>query len=140
MTNINGEYRFESLPLATYFLTADKFGYTTDSASVDLVADQTVIVNFNLYPHLPPTVGYYVGAVYNDVTNQAIPEVTVHLIGTSLSATTDIHGRFNMDDIPAGDYQVEFMHEDYITLTRDLHIVAGQTTRHDTIRLTPLPS
>jgi len=138
-TNVRGEYRFENLPLATYFLTADRFGYSTDSASVDLVADRTVIVNFNIYPHMPPTLGYYVGAVYDDVTNQAIPEVTMHLIGTSISAITNVYGRFQVDDIPAGDYQVEFLHEDYVTHTRDLHIVAGQTTRHDSIRLTPLP-
>lgn len=138
-TNIRGEYRFENLPLATYFLTAGKLGYSTDSTSVDLVADRTVLADFNLYPHLPPTLGYYVGAVYDDATNQAIPEVTVHLIGTSIAAITNVYGRFQIDDIPPGDYQVEFIHENYIILTRDLHIVAGQTTRHDSIRLTRKP-
>lgn len=139
-TNINGEYRFNDLPLGTYFLTADKFGYSTDSASVDLVADQHVIVNFNLYPGVPPTLGFYVGAVYDEVTNRAIAGVLVRIIGTGLSTHTDITGLFQIDNIPAGDYQVEFSHEDYMTKTIDLHITAGQTTRHDSIFLTPLPS
>ncbi len=138
-TNINGEYRFNDLPLGTYFLTADKFGFTTDSASIDLVSDQHVIVNFNLYPGVPPTVGFYVGAVYDEVTNMAVDLVRVRLVGTSIETFTDFSGVFQIDDIPAGDYQVEFWHEDYVTKTIDLHITAGQTTRHDSIKLTPLP-
>lgn len=137
-TNINGEYRFDDLPLGTYFLTADKPGYSTDSASVDLIADQHVIVNFNLYPTLPKTLGSYVGGVFDSVTNRAIPGVRVRIVQTSLEAITDAFGRFQIDDIPPGDYQVEFVHEDYQTLTRDLHITAGQTTRHDSIKLVPV--
>jgi len=138
-TNINGEYRFDNLPVGTYFLTADKAGFSTDSTSIDVVANQHVIVNFNLYPNLPPTLGFYVGAVYDEVTNKAIPGVRVRIIPTSMEAYTDTYGRFQINEIPAGDYQVEFTHEDYVTFTRDLHIVAGQTTRHDAIKLTPLP-
>ncbi len=138
-TNVNGEYRFDNLPLGTYFLTADKFGYSTDSTSVDLVADQHVIVNFNLYPGVPPTLGFYVGAVYDEVTNQAIAGVRVRIIGTSIQTYTDGSGTFFISDLPAGDYQVEFTHEDYITKTLDLHITAGQTTRHDAVKLIPLP-
>jgi len=138
-TNINGEYRFEDLPLGMYHLVATKTNFSTDHTSLELINDETVMISFNLYPREPHTIGNYVGAVYDDVTRLPIPEVTVRILPTSMTRTTDQYGKFNFDDILAGDYQAEFTHRYYATVTKDVHIVAGQTTNDYTIYMIPLP-
>lgn len=137
-TNINGEYRFENLPLGTYHLVALKTNYTTDHTDVDLIRDETVLVNFNLYPREGQVNGGYVGYLYNEATRLPVPGATVRILPTSLEATSDTYGKFTFDDILAGDYQVEISAAGYATLTKDVHIVAGQTTVDYTIFLTPL--
>lgn len=137
-TNINGEYRFENLPLGTYYLIASKPNYTTDFTDISLINDETVLVNFNLYPRLAPTVGSYVGTVYDTVTRMAVSEVTVRILPTSMSTITDAQGRFAFDEILAGDYQAEFSADGYATKVKDVHIVAGETTIDPTIFLNPV--
>lgn len=136
-TNINGEYRFENLPLGTYYLIASKPNYTTDFTDISLINDETVLVNFNLYPRLAPTVGSYVGSVFDSVTHMTVGEVTVRILPTSMSTITDVQGRFSFDEILAGDYQAEFSADGYATKVKDVHIVAGETTIDPTIFLDP---
>lgn len=138
-TTLNGEYRFADLPLGIYHLVATKTNFTTDHTTVELINDETVLVSFNLYPREPHTIGNYVGAVYDETTRLPIPEVTVRILPTSMTRTTDQYGKFNFDDILAGDYQAEFTHRYYATVTKDVHIVAGQTTNDYTIYMIPLP-
>ena len=130
--------RFENLPLGTYHLVALKTNYTTDHTDVDLIRDETVLVNFNLYPRQGQVNGGYVGYLYNEATRLPVPGATVRILPTSLEATSDTYGKFTFDDILAGDYQVEISAAGYATLTKDVHIVAGQTTVDYTIFLTPL--
>lgn len=137
-TNINGEYRFENLPLGTYHLVALKTNYSADHTDVDLVCDETVLVNFNLYPRQGHVNGGYVGYLYNEVTRLPVPAATVRILPTSMEALSDVYGKFLFDDILAGDYQVEISANGYATLTKDVHVVAGQTTVDYTIFLTPI--
>ncbi len=138
-TTVSGEYRFQDLPLGIYHLVATKTNFTTDHTTVELINDETVLANFNLYPRQAHTVGNYVGAVYDEVTRLPIPEVTVRILPTSMTQTTDQYGKFSFDDILAGDYQAEFTHQYYATTTKDIHIVAGQTTNDYLVYMTPLP-
>ncbi len=137
-TNINGEYRFENLPLGTYYLIASKSNYTTDYTDISIINDETVMVNFNLYPRLAPTVGSYVGTIYDSVTHMAVAEVLVRILPTSMSTRTDAQGQFSFDEILAGDYQAEFSANGYATKVKDIHIVAGETTIDPTIFLDPI--
>jgi len=139
-TNIMGEYRFQDLPVGEYYLVASKVNYTSDHTSVDLVPDETVLISFNLYPREAHTLGSYVGAIYDEVTRLPINNVTIRILPTSMTAISDEYGKFNFDEILAGNYQAEFRHERYATLTKDVVIVAGQTTRDEAIYLTPLPT
>jgi len=63
----------------------------------------------------------------------------VQLVGTSMETETDDIGRFQLNSVLPGTYQVTFSHEDYETMTRDVEIFAGQTTDDPLIQLTPLP-
>jgi len=137
-TNINGEYRFENLPLGIYHLVALKTNYSTDHTDVDLVRDETVQVNFNLYPRQGHVNGGYVGYLYNEVTRLPVGGATVRILPTSMEAMSDVYGKYSFDDILAGDYQVEISANGYATLTKDVHIVAGQTTVDHTIFMTPI--
>ena len=134
-TNINGDYLVRNLLVGTYHLNAAKANYDTDTATITILSDLTVRADFNLYPNSPATVGAYTGSVIDDFTNMFIPDVEVLLIGTSISTHTDDIGRFQLNSILPGTYQVQFSHEDYKTITRDLEIFAGQTSDDPNIKM-----
>lgn len=134
-SNINGDYLVASVLVGTYYMTATKFGYDSDTTSVQVISNETVRVDFNLDPNLPATVGAYTGFVINDDTNLPLGGVRVQLLGTGVETVTDDIGRFQMNNILPGIYQVLFTHEDYETLTRDIEIFAGQTSDDPLIQM-----
>lgn len=138
-TNINGQYRFENLRIGTFYMTATKFNYDSDTATIQIKPDVMVEANFNLNPRTPPTVGSYVGDVIDADSNLYLRDVVVTIVGTSLTATTDSLGHFLFTAIAPGTYQVTFAREGYETLTRDVIITSGNTTTDGLIQLVPLP-
>lgn len=50
IVNDDGTYNFYFLPIGTYFVTADCGGYEPETKKVDVFANETVIVNFALFP------------------------------------------------------------------------------------------
>jgi hypothetical protein len=48
------------------------------------------------------------GTVFDSVSGGALPGATVRLAGTEFSATADSRGRFRMDSLPAGSFDVVF--------------------------------
>jgi Carboxypeptidase regulatory-like domain len=136
--NINGQYRFEHLRIGTFYMTATKFNHDSDTAVIQIKPDVMVEANFNLNPRTPPTVGSYVGDVIDAETNLYLRGVTVSILGTSLTATTDSLGHFIFTAVAPGTYQVTFTMEGYEPLTRDLIVTSGNTTLDGLIQLTPL--
>jgi hypothetical protein len=137
-TNINGDYLFQNLLVGQYFLTAGKFNYDSDTTSISILSDRTIRADFNLFPNAPATVGAYTGSVIDDFTNIFIPEVTVQIVGLSMNTQTDDIGRFQLNNILPGSYQVRFTHENYEPVTMDLEIFAGQTTDHPNVKMQPV--
>ncbi|MBN2083474.1 carboxypeptidase regulatory-like domain-containing protein [bacterium] len=138
-TNINGDYLIQNILVGTYFMNATKFGFDSDTTTVQVLSDETVRVDFNLNPNLPATVGAYTGYIIDADTNLFLGDVTVQIVGTSMETQTDDIGRFQLNSILPGTYQVVFSREDYVTQTRDVEIFAGQTTDDPLIQLAPLP-
>lgn len=136
-TNIQGDYLFSNMLVGTYYLTASKFNFDSDTTSVQILSDRTVRADFNLFPNTPATVGAYSGSIIDDVTNGYLSGVRVVLVGRSIETTTDDIGRFQFNNILPGTYQVVFTLDDYETVTRDLEIFAGQTSRDPLIKMMP---
>ena len=57
--------------------------------------------------------------------------VTVALVGTSVGASTDAQGRYELRDAPAGDREIVFSSVGFETQRRRLTIAAGQTATAD---------
>ena len=127
-----------NLLTGSYNMLASKFNYDSDSAVIQILSDTTVEVNFNLNPRTPSIVGSYTGTVIDAFTNLPIANVTVSLIGTSLTANTDDAGNFAVTNIAPGVYQVQFSHPEFGTVTRQIEIVEGNVTTDPLIELEAL--
>ena len=132
VTDINGQYLFENLPVGNYFMQATKFNYQSDTPTtpITVLADKRIIVNFNLFAPTPENFGNYVGTVRDAEGHKPVNGLTVKILGTGLQTTTDTTGHFEIPNIPPGEYQVLFSIEDnsYEAFVRDVVITTGQTT------------
>ncbi len=137
-TNINGDYLISNLLVGTYYVTAAKFNYDSDTTAIQIISDTVIRADFNLNPNEPATVGAYTGYIVDAQTNLFLNDVAVQLVGTSLQTATDDIGRFQLNNILPGKYQAVFTHEDYATLMRDVEIFSGQTTDEPLLQMEPL--
>jgi hypothetical protein len=138
-TNINGDYLIRNLRTGTYYMSATKFNFDSDTARIQVLNDTTVRADFNLNPNTPPVVGSYTGNIIDASSNLYLDDVTVTVVGTSLTATSDSLGHFLFTTLAPGTYQVIFTKEGYEVLTRDVTIVSGQTTTDSLLQMVPLP-
>jgi len=127
-SNINGDYLFRNLLADTYFLSANKFNFSSDTAVVQIIANQTIRADFNLPPNEPAVVGAYTGTIIDEFSNLPVDDVLVQIVGTGLETYTDGIGRFQLNNILPGRYQVVFSKNAYQVLTRDIEVFADQTT------------
>jgi hypothetical protein len=142
VTDINGQYLFENLPVGNYFMQATKFNYQSDTPTtpITVLADKRIIVNFNLFAPTPENFGNYVGNVRDAAGHKPVQGVTVQILGTGLKTTTDTTGHFEIPNIPPGDYQVLFSIEgnSYQAFVRDVVISTGQTTVDNFLEMTAI--
>jgi len=140
VTDINGQYLFENLPVGNYFMQASKFNYQSDTPTtpITVLADKRIIVNFNLFAPAPENFGNYVGDVRDHDSHKPIQNVTVKILGTGLQTTTDTTGHFEIPNIPPGNYQVLFSTDNnaYQAFVRDVVITTGQTTVDNFLEMT----
>lgn len=134
-TNINGDYLFRNLLADTYFLSANKFGFDSDTTMVQIIANETTRADFNLQPNEPAVIGAYTGTIIDAYSNLPVDDVLVQVVGTGLATYTDDIGRFQINNILPGKYQVVFTKNAYVTLTRDVDIFADQTTTDSFLQL-----
>ncbi|HES58365.1 MAG TPA: hypothetical protein ENO21_02935, partial [Firmicutes bacterium] len=138
-SNINGDYLFGNMLVGSYFLTASKFNYDSDTTTVNVIADQTVRVDFNLQPRTQAVTGSYTGHIIDANSNLDLEGVNIQIVNTSLSTVSDSLGGFLILNIQPGNYQVVFTRDGYETLTRDVEISAGVVTTDPTIEMVPIP-
>lgn len=138
-SNINGDYQFSNLLVGSYFLSASKFNYDSDTTTANVIADQTVRIDFNLNPRTQATTGSYTGHIVDANTNLDLEGVTIQIVNTSLTTVSDSLGGFVILNIQPGTYQALFTKDGYETLTRDVQINAGVATTDPTLEMTPLP-
>ncbi|GAC1652683.1 MAG: hypothetical protein NVS9B12_02250 [Vulcanimicrobiaceae bacterium] len=81
--------------------------------------------------------GSVTGRVIDAKTNQPINSALV-AVGTTVTATTDAHGAFTLDNVPVGTETVTASAGGYTTTTVDAKVKKGETTQLDYIKLTPI--
>jgi outer membrane receptor protein involved in Fe transport len=64
------------------------------------------------------------GEVKDKITQSLIPEVIVRIIGSELTAKTDTLGKFIINNVPAGTYEVQFTNVAYKILIKDNVVVS----------------
>lgn len=98
--------RFEiRIGSGTYDLKLSRFGYRSESTRVRVTADRFSDVRLALER---TRWGRLSGKVAYGPTGSTVPGATVTVLGVPdrLTATTDINGRYAIDDVPEGTYQV----------------------------------
>lgn len=66
------------------------------------------------------------GEVLNGQTSEPLPNANVFLVGTTLGAASDLNGRFVIQNVPAGDYQIKVTFMGYEPVISDIVVAAGQ--------------
>ena len=102
-TDASGHYSIPVLSAATYDVTASMFGYLSQTATVEIVEDETTTQDFALEPAPSHTVSGHV----RDTEGQALEGATVTILGTPIApATTDANGFYSFASVPEGGYNV----------------------------------
>lgn len=69
------------------------------------------------------------GLVTAGGSNQAIPFASIAVKGTSLGTSTDINGRFTLDNIPVGKQTIQVSSIGFNPYTQLVEVIAGETVR-----------
>jgi len=135
-TDANGVY-VVSVPPGTYTLNASATGYAPSAKSVTLGENETVIVNFQLYPVGNGTIAGY---VKDAVTNAPIPNAAVwtYVGGALVSNYTDAAGYYELN-VPSGNYTVYAWKPGYAQANVTGVIVIPSQTTWVNFSLQPIP-
>jgi len=124
-TNSNGWYLTCDAPATKPILIASRFMDRQGRLrEVNVVEDQSAEAGFLLY-ELEPT--QLAGRLLDAASALPVTEAVVWLRGTSFRALTDKNGRFQMKDVPPGDYMLISDHLAYGTKMDTLVVPSGQS-------------
>ncbi len=71
------------------------------------------------------------GTAYDSDTGDALPGAQVLIPSLSLGGVTDLDGAYAIENVPAGDYQLEVRFIGYSTARKSVTVVSGQTVTVD---------
>jgi len=122
----NGNYAFSNVTEGSYSLTASGSGYVSQTASVAVAPGTAVTQNFAL-PLLPGSIS---GQVTDATTGTAIGGAIVSytVTGTTVSATTNGNGNYNLTNVPPGTYTLTASAAGYISQSQAVTVVTNATT------------
>lgn len=128
-TNSSGQYTF-TVPAGEYVITAVAPGYAPESQTLNVPANQTSTLNFQL-SLLPP--GSASGKITRRFGGAPEPGATVELrFGATVvqTATTDANGNYSFPSVPPGEYVVVPSKTGFtfIPNQRTITITSGQNT------------
>ena len=135
-TNATGAY-VVSVPPGTYTLQAVASGYSQKTEVVTVDENQTVIVNFGLYPLGNGTIA---GHVYDAVTNAPIAGAAVwtYVNGEAVYNLTDTQGYYELS-VPSGNYTVYAWKPGYVQANVTGVVVGPLQTVIVDFHLQPIP-
>lgn len=132
-TAADGTYRFASLSVGEYALTATKFGYGQQGATVAVTENATANGDLTLTESASSKVGGTVSSPAGPVAGAAVT-----VADTPVTATTDAQGRFEVT-LPHGTYDVNATHSSRcltggtakVTVTGDTTVAVNLPERTD---------
>ena len=71
------------------------------------------------------------GKVFDKNTGFTISDVNVNILNTNFATKSNKFGEFLFENMPAGDYKIEFIHPGYKTFIADLSVSANSTSTLD---------
>jgi subtilisin family serine protease len=103
VTDAAGDYSIPVLSVGSYDVTASKFGYLTQTATVAVTEGATTTHDVALEPAPAHPVSGHV----RDADSDPIAGATVTILGTTIPpATTDASGAYTFASVPTGSYDV----------------------------------
>ncbi|GMU21568.1 MAG: hypothetical protein AMXMBFR13_16610 [Phycisphaerae bacterium] len=123
----NGTYTLAGVATGTYDVVSSKSGYVSQTQSaVQVLADQTTTVNFNL--SVASSTGT-LGGVVRDTNNAVLSGALVTTNTGGYSATSDAGGNYTINNVAVGTYNVTASKSGYGSVTQTgKTVAAGQTT------------
>lgn len=105
-SNILGNYMTGIANAGTFDVVYSKSGYFSDTISVQLIADSTIVQDVQLVPF--PTYQFS-GKVLDAVTMLPIQNVMVNFADSlnDIDVLTDVNGEFSIENLPLGTYEIK---------------------------------
>ncbi len=122
-TDANGYYLLENVPTGEQNVTASADGYYSETATVTVVEDATVLQDFAL--ETIPT--YKVSGKVTDGSGNALEGAVVVIEGTELSATTESEGGYSISGVEEGTYNITADKEGYTSQTKSVEVKTNVT-------------
>ncbi|GAA0367493.1 S8 family serine peptidase [Bacillus horti] len=122
----DGTYRILH-PSGSWTLQVESYGYYTQTDTVELGEDETVVKNFLLDP-VPR--GDVQGQVINERNGEPIEGASVRVVEDARIPTveTEEDGSFTISNVIEGSYTLDVRAADYISDTKEIVVVGGETT------------
>jgi thermitase len=123
LTDALGTYTIADVPSGTYQVVATKQGYESSSLTVNVLQGATAVANLSLSQIILP--GSITGSVTNAKDGSLIVSATVS-DGTR-TTSTDTTGKYTINNVPPGTYQVVASKEGYETSSSTVSVLQGAT-------------
>ena len=131
----SGNFTLSNVPAGNQSLLASLSGYSDQSFSVVVIAQQSVTQNVSLTA--VPTTGSIVGVVTDNTSGSPVGNATVSYNGGAVSTSGD--GSYSLSNIPAGSVALTVAADGYQNSAANVSVVAGQTaTNNFALTLTPI--
>lgn len=139
VTDENGNYSFDEVPVGNYRLWSNALGYLrSHPVDVDVMENEITMVDFELIPYdVEPILGTVTGTVTDAETGEPIVEAFVRVIRPRpghpgfLMAATDENGVYSLD-VPVGTYDMRAGQRGYYpAMVEDVEIIENETITID---------
>ncbi len=131
-TDASGCYLLENVPIGDQEVTASADGYDSQTETVTIEENQTVVQNFTLV--ILPT--YEVSGTVKDTAGNPLADATVTIEETGLSAGTDEGGNYSIDGVEKGDYSIVASKDGYYSQTKSVTVDENTTVNFNLAEIT----
>jgi len=129
-TNAQGHYSLPNVPAGARTVRAEATGYFAQSHNVDVPANSTATVDFQLTPQSSAT-GTVTGTVRDSGSQAPIAGATMSVVGTTIQASTDAQGYYTLANVPAGARTVRAEATGYFAQSQNVDVPADSAATVD---------
>lgn len=138
-SDATGRFIFENMLPGEYIISAEKNGYISGTKSIMVSAGLNTQSEIELTPDDTTTVqdkGKLFGRIINSITEEPIKNVLVATLPSFGSVLTDSSGKYSIEELPVGDYDVTVTKAYFSEKTSAVSILGGKSTESN-FSLTP---